>query len=83
MVDFVDVFVERAPVECTVGPVVPSILQYEEDGNLICHGKERRERYAGGEPAVLGHWVKEPDMLSWRFNARGSHSHTRSGVIQQ
>ncbi len=63
MVDFVDVLVERAPVQSTVRPVMPCVLQNEEDGDLICHGEERRERYAGGESEVLGRGMEKPGLI--------------------
>lgn len=35
MVNLMDVLVERAPVERSVGPVMPGILQHKEDGDLV------------------------------------------------
>ena len=35
MVNLMDVLVERAPVERTVGPVMPGILQHKENGDLV------------------------------------------------
>lgn len=63
MVDFVDVFVEWTPMKRTVRPVMPCILQHKEDRDLICHGQERWEGYAGGEPEKLGHRMEEPDSV--------------------
>ena len=60
VVDFVDVFVERTPVERAVGPVVPGIFKQEEDGDLVGHGEEGWEGNASDDPAKLGQGVEEP-----------------------
>ena len=62
MVDFVDVLVERAPVQRAVHPVVPSIFKDEEDGDLVGHGEDGGEGNGGLEAEVLGHGVEEPDL---------------------
>ena len=62
MVNLVDVPVQRSPVHSSVGPVVPCILQYEEDGDLEGHLVHARERDRGGEADVLAHGVEEPDL---------------------
>lgn len=62
VVDFVDVFVERAPVHGAVRPVVPGVLEHEEDGDLVGHGKEGWEGDAGGEATELREGVEEPDL---------------------
>ena len=61
MVDFVDVFVERAPVQGAMGPVVPCVFQDEEDGYLVGDGEERGEGDTCREAEVLGHRVEEPE----------------------
>ena len=35
MVNLMDVLVERAPVERSVGPVMPGILQHKENCDLV------------------------------------------------
>ena len=35
MVNLMNVLIERAPVERSVGPVVPGILQHEENCDLV------------------------------------------------
>jgi hypothetical protein len=60
MVDFVDVFVQGAPVHGAVGPVVPCVFHDEEDADLAYHCPDWGERDGGGEAEVLGHWVEEP-----------------------
>lgn len=62
VVDFVDVLVERPPVECAVHPVMPCIFQHEEDCNLIRDCSPRWEGNAGVHAAGLSHWVEEPDL---------------------
>ncbi len=37
VVDLVDVFVQRTPVQGAVRPVVPGVFQHEEDGDLVGH----------------------------------------------
>ena len=66
VVDLVDVLVERAPVHGAVGPVVPGVLDHEEDGDLVGHFEEGREGDAGVHAEVGCHGVKEPVAeLEW------------------
>jgi hypothetical protein len=62
MVDLVDVLVKRAPVHGAVNPVMPCILQDEEDSNLVGHLEKGRERHGGAETKELAHRVEEPDL---------------------
>lgn len=62
VVDLVDVLVQRTPVEGAVHPVVPCVLEDEEDGDLEGHLGERRERHAGVKAARFRHGVEEPDL---------------------
>lgn len=62
VVDFVDVLVEGSPMHCAVHPIVPSILQNEEDRDLICHCPNRRKGNASCEAEVLCHRVEKPDL---------------------
>lgn len=39
MVEFVDVFVQGTPVEGSVGPVVPCVLEHEEYCDLVGDGE--------------------------------------------
>ena len=66
MVDLVDIFVQRTPMQCSVSPVVPGVLHDKEDGNLIGHGQERRERNISAQPDKLRHWMEEPRYMSDR-----------------
>lgn len=67
MVDLVDVFIQRAPMHGAVCPVMPGILEHEEDGDLIGYSPDGRKRHAGLETEVLRHRVEEPDL--WEFNS--------------
>lgn len=60
--DFMDVLVQRAPVQRAMHPVVPGILEDEEDGDLVSHSEERGEGHASLETDVLRHWVEEPNL---------------------
>ena len=40
---------------------------------VIQHCEERREWYAGREPDVLSHWVKEPETMSVRSVSSSTH----------
>jgi hypothetical protein len=62
VVDLVDVLVQWAPVHGAVHPVVPGILEDEEDGNLVGHCEERGEGNGGFEAGVLRHRVEHPDL---------------------
>lgn len=64
VVNFVDGFVERTPVESTVKEIMPGIFHHEENGNLIGHGPERREGNGGSEAEILSHRVEEPENTS-------------------
>ena len=58
--DFVDVLVERSPVQRAMLPVVPRIFLDEEDCYLEEHLPYRREGNTGGETAAMGGGVEEP-----------------------
>lgn len=60
MVDFVDVLVERAPVEGSMRPVVPCVFEDEECRDLIGYGEERGKGHACRKAKVLGQWVEQP-----------------------
>ena len=60
VMDLVDVFIERPPVECAVREVVPGILEHKEDGDLVGHGPDRWEWDTGLETEELSHGVEEP-----------------------
>jgi len=63
VVNLVDVFVEEwNGVHGAVRPVVPSVLHDEEDGNLVGHFEEARERYGGLKAEELAHGVEKPDL---------------------
>lgn len=63
VVNFVDILVQEGKdVHGAVGPVVPGILEDEENGNLVGHLQRRRERNASFETKELGHGVEEPDL---------------------
>jgi hypothetical protein len=63
VMDLVDVLVqERACVHSTVHPIVPCIFEDEEDGDLVCHLVDARERNRGLEAEVLAHRVEQPDL---------------------
>ena len=62
MVHLVDGFVEGTVVQAAVEPVVPGILQDEENGNLQSHLPNRRERNAVLDAEVSGNRVEEPDL---------------------
>lgn len=66
VVDLVDVLVEWAPVEETVEPVVPGILDNEEDSDLPGHGGPGWEWDIDGHATGVGEWVEEPDL--WEFD---------------
>lgn len=62
VVQLVDRFVERAVVQRPVEPVVPGVLDDEEDGNLHGDLPGGRERNAVVEAKVSGNGVEEPDL---------------------
>jgi hypothetical protein len=49
-------------VHGAVDPVVPGILENEEDGNLEGHLIDTRERNGVAEAEELAHGVEEPDL---------------------
>lgn len=61
MVNFVDVLIERAPMKCPMGPVMPGIFNHEEYSNLIEDGENRGKRYTGGKAKILGQGVEKPN----------------------
>jgi hypothetical protein len=63
VVDLVDVLVEEgACVHEAVSPVVPGIFHDEEDGNLVRHLVEWRERNRCLETEILAHRVEKPNL---------------------
>lgn len=66
MVNFVDVLVKWAPVKGSVRPVMPSILQYEEDCNLVRNLVPRGERHTCTEAKVQRHGMEEPGLCKTR-----------------
>ena len=60
MVNLVDVFVERTPVQSAMGPIMPCVLYDKEDGDLVGHREKRRKGDASRKAKVLGHRVEEP-----------------------
>ena len=62
VVDLVDGAVERAPVHGAVGPVVPGVLDDEEDGDVHGHLPERGEGHARVHAEEDGHGVEDPDL---------------------
>lgn len=63
MVDLVYGFIERTPVECAVGEVVPSILEDEENRNLVHHLPDGWEGDTGCKSEILGQRVEEPIVM--------------------
>ena len=62
MVQFVDLLVQIWRVQCAVEPVVPGILEDEEDGDLVQHFPDRGKGDACLQTEVLCHGVEEPDL---------------------
>lgn len=60
VMQLMDALVERSPVQQPMRPIMPSILQHEEDGDLIRHRPDRRKRDACLEPKVQRQRVKQP-----------------------
>ena len=60
MVNFVDVLVKWAPVKRSMRPVMPSILEYEEYGNLVRNVEPGGEWHACTEAKVQRHGMEEP-----------------------
>lgn len=57
-----NVLVEWAPVKGSVRPVMPSILKYEEDGNLVRNLVPGGEGHACTEAKVQRHGMEEPGL---------------------
>ena len=70
MVNLVNVLVQRAPVHGTVGPVVPGVLENEEDRDLVGHGEDGWEGSGSLETEVLRHGVEEPDLREFDGEVR-------------
>lgn len=63
MVDFVDVFVHRTPVEKLVGDEVEHILINEKERDLKNSILPRREGYLPGiHPETFGNRMKQPNQ---------------------
>jgi hypothetical protein len=62
VVDLVDVLVQRAPVHGAVSPVMPCVLEYEEDGYLVGHLPHAGKGNGRAKAEVLAHGVEEPDL---------------------
>lgn len=62
MVDLVNVLVEGTPVHCAVHPVMPGILENEENGDVEGHLVDAGERDGGAQTEELAHGVEEPDL---------------------
>lgn len=62
MVQLVNVLVQRTVVQQAVGPVVPCVLQNEEDGNLVGHLEQAGERYAVVHAEEGSNGVEQPDL---------------------
>lgn len=62
MVDLVDILVKRTPMHRAMHPVVPGILQHEEDRYLVGHLVDRGKGNGGLEAEEQAHGVEEPDL---------------------
>jgi len=60
MVNLMDVFVERAPVEQTMEPIMPGILQDEEDSNLVGNSCPCWEGNTSSHTEIFAHRVEKP-----------------------
>ena len=49
-------------MHCAMSPVMPSILNYEEDGDVESHCLPAREWNACVHATVFRHWVEKPDL---------------------
>lgn len=67
VMELVDTTVERSPVESAVEPVMPGILEDEEDGDLVSDSLPGWERSRGSDSEVLSQWVEHPDL--WQFDS--------------
>ena len=64
VVHLVDVLVEGTVVECSVGKVVPGVLEDEEEGDLGDDGGPGWEGNGmGSETKVFSHRVEAPDLM--------------------
>lgn len=66
VVDLVDAAIERAPVHGAMRPVMPGVLDDEEDGDVKGHLPEGGKRDASIHAEVDSHWVEDPDL--WEFD---------------
>lgn len=64
VVYLVNIFVQWTPVQRPMRPVVPCILQYKEDGNLIHHGEDRRKRNTSRETKINRQRMEKPGMVN-------------------
>lgn len=62
VVELVDVLIERSVVKRSVEPVMPGILEDEEDGDLESHGRQLGERDTIVHAEVGGDGVEQPDL---------------------
>ncbi len=60
VMQLVDVLVQWSPMQRPMEPVVPGILEDEEDGNLVGHGEERGKGNVRGETTELSDGMEEP-----------------------
>ena len=66
VVDLMDVLIQRTPMQRTMAPIVPRILDDEENRNLVRHREQAREGYTRAQPEILRHGVEEPDL--WQLD---------------
>ena len=59
MVYFVDIFVEGAPMESAMGPVMEGILHDKEDCDLPCHGHDVGEGHVDEETKVMHYGMEK------------------------
>lgn len=62
VVDLVNRAVERTPVHGAVSPVVPGVLDDEEDSDVHCDLPHGREGDAGVHAKEFSHGVEDPDL---------------------
>lgn len=62
MMDFVDALIKWTPVQGTVAPIMPCILDDKEYQYLHDHFLERRKGDTGIHAEVFCHGVEEPDL---------------------
>lgn len=86
MVDLVDILVKRAPVESAMHPVMPGILENEEDADLEGHGQDGREGNASRKAEVLRHGVEEPRLSSvagvLKYDGRNTYQICGSSTVK-